>query len=136
MRHLYALGAALIMVGCAGQTTADPCQLRVNVLETSDANVGNTREVIAEVEVRSGVCGLRDKELSWRSSRTDIADISSTTDSSALVVAKKAGVATITGFLTRTPAVKDSISLTVRAPVDTTATDAGAVAGAVAVAGN
>ncbi|MGQ0560372.1 MAG: hypothetical protein ACT443_00705 [Gemmatimonadota bacterium] len=121
MRRFLALSAALLSITCGGQTTADPCTIRVNVLAVETAFVGNLRTVEADVTIRSGTCGAAETELAWESKSADVAEIVSFTDSSAVVRAKKVGSSTIVAWLVRTPTVRDSVGFSVVSLVDTAA---------------
>jgi hypothetical protein len=118
MKRCVILAALFVVVACADQDEVDPCTIRVNVVDAASIQVNGTRIVEADVDVRSGVCSTFDKEIEWSSSKPDVGTITAFSQSSATVLAKKAGTTVIKAWLIRTPDVRDSISLTVTAPVD------------------
>lgn len=113
MQRVVALATILVCAACGGQTVADPCTIRINVIEISNIPINATRTVEADVTVRAGTCNDSAKDLSWKSSRPEVAEITASTDSSATVAGRRAGSSTIVAYLTRTPSVRDSISVNV-----------------------
>lgn len=118
MRRLLGLATIVICAACGDQSVADPCTIRVNVIETTNIQVNASRNIEADVDVRAGVCSQSDKDLSWASSKDDIAQIVSFSNTGATITGKRAGSSTISAWLTRTPSVRDSISVNIVSPVD------------------
>lgn len=118
MRRLAGLAAALLCAGCAEQSVADPCTIRVDVSDVPNLQINTTRNIDVDVIVRSGNCTNTDKDLSWMSTRPQIAELTSTNNSGATVFAKQPGSTTIVAWLTRGPSTRDSISVNVVAPTD------------------
>lgn len=121
MRRFIAPVMIVLAAACAGQDTVDPCTVRVNVIDTPNMFVGNTRIVEADVTVRAGFCGAAETELSWNVVRTEVAEITASSDSTATLRAKRAGNTYVVARLSRTPTVRDSILVNVIAATDTTA---------------
>lgn len=121
MRRIILFSALVLAAGCGGQSTTDPCTIRVNVIDAANAYPGNVVSVDADVTVRAGTCAEAEKQLSWLSKSTDVAEVVSSNSEGAELRAKKAGTTTVVAWLTRTPSVRDSILFTVLAVVDTTA---------------
>jgi hypothetical protein len=120
MRRLIA-PVLIVLAACAGQDTVDPCTVRINVIDTPNMFVGNTRVVEADVTVRAGFCGAAETEVAWNVVRTEVAEITASSDSSATIRAKRAGQTYLIARLARTPSVRDSTFLNVIAATDTTA---------------
>lgn len=118
MRRLLGLATIVICAACGDQSVADPCTIRINVIETTNIQVNTTRTIEADVDVRAGICSDTAKELSWGSSKADIAQIVSFSNNKATITGRRAGSSTITAWLTRTPSVRDSISVNIVSPVD------------------
>jgi len=119
MRRLIA-PVLILLAACAGQDTVDPCTVRINVIDTPNMFVGNTRVVEADVTVRSGFCGSAETEVAWNVVRTEVAEITASSDSTATIRAKRAGSTYLVARLVRTPAVRDSTFVNVIAVTDTT----------------
>lgn len=119
MRRISGLITVLFLAGCAGQdATADPCEMRVDVIAPEPVRLGGTRVVEVDVIETSGNCGNLDKEVAWRSSQADVIDITSSNQTSATIVARKVASSTISAWLVKLPAVRDSITITVGPLVD------------------
>ena len=119
MRRLLILSAALFAGACAGQSTTDPCIMKLDVQDVTSVPVGGTRTVLTELGRKSGTCPSVIKgSLTWSTDNPSIATLLASNDSTATVKGIKAGTAIITAWLSLTPSVRDSINVTVVPPVD------------------
>lgn len=119
MRLIFPVTAILLFGSCGGQdTAADPCVMRVDLIAPEPVRVGGTRTVQADVDERSGNCASVDKEIAWRSSASDVVEITSSTQTSATIVARRQASATISAWLIQMPSVRDSITIAVGPLVD------------------
>ena len=119
MRRLTILSAAVVLAACAGQDTNEPCVLELNVFDMPQVQVGASVPIDLELSVESGSCSVpANANVLWSTSNANIAEIESQTNTSASVRAKKQGSAFITAWLALAPSTRDSITLTVAAPVD------------------
>jgi hypothetical protein len=119
MRLIIPMTALLLFGSCGGQdAVADPCVMRVDVIAPEPVRVGGTRVVEVDVVQRSGNCASLDKEIAWRSSATDVIEITSSTQTSATIVARRQASASISAWLIQMPAVRDSVTIAVGPLVD------------------
>jgi hypothetical protein len=119
MRLIFPMTAMLLFGSCGGQdAAADPCVMRLDMIAPEPVRVGGTRTVEIDVDERSGNCASLDKDVAWRSSASDVVEITSTTETSATIVARRQASATISAWLIQMPAVRDSITIAVGALVD------------------
>ena len=119
MRRIFPVAVLLLCAACKGDDAiADPCVMELNLIHPEPVRVGGTRIVLADLDERSGNCSNVDTELQWQSTQADVIDITSTTDSSATIVARRVSSSTIKAFVVSMPAVRDSITLTVGPLVD------------------
>lgn len=108
----------LLLAGCAGgQSTTDPCVRKMDVIEVANLTLNTTTSVHANLTVTSGAC-LTNEAVSWASTSPNIAPIVSSNDSVAVVRGQASGRTYLVAFLTRIPATRDSIQITVVAPID------------------
>jgi hypothetical protein len=113
------LSAVVVLAACGGQDTNEPCVLKLNVFEMPQVQVGVSVPVDLELSVKSGSCSVpTNANVIWSTSNANIAEIESMTNTTATVRAKKQGSAFITAWLALAPSTRDSITLTVAAPVD------------------
>lgn len=122
-RMLLGVCAMVLCVGCAKQTTAADCVLKVDVLDAPSLQLGSTRTVSVETGVKSGDCPSANFDLTWSVLNVNIVDLVNSNNTSASLVAKKAGSTYLVAWLTRTPTVRDSIQVSVFAPTDTNLAD-------------
>lgn len=119
MRRFSGLITVLFLAACAGHDAgADPCEMRVDVIAPTPVRVGGTRVVEVDVIERSGNCSNIDKEVAWRSSQSDVIEITATSPTSATIVARKVSSSTISAWLVQLPSVRDSVTISVGALVD------------------
>jgi hypothetical protein len=119
MRRISGLITVLFLSACAGQdAAADPCELRVDVIAPQPVRVGGTRVVEVDVIERSGNCSNIDKEIAWRSSASDVVEITASNQTSATILARRMASSTISAWLVKLPAVRDSVTISVGPLVD------------------
>ena len=119
MRFIVPVMALLLCTSCAGhEDAADPCVMRVDVIAPEPVRVGGTRVVPVNVTERSGNCTNTDKEIAWRSSQSDVVQITSSTQTSATILAHRQASSTISAWLVQTPSVRDSVTIVVGPLVD------------------
>lgn len=119
MRRTLGLATVVFLAACGGdQSAVEPCTIRVNVIEIPNVQVNATRLIDADVEVRAGTCSPGELDLSWASSKPDIAQITASSNEGATITGRRAGSSTISAWLTRSPSVRDSISVNIVNPVD------------------
>lgn len=119
MRRIPGLTTILLLAACGGhESTADPCVMRVDVIAPAPVRVGGTRVVEVDVIERSGNCSNIDKEVAWRSSQSDVVEITATSPTSATIVARKVSSSTISAWLVKLPSVRDSVTISVGPLVD------------------
>ena len=119
MRRLAGLATVLLVCGaCAEQSVADPCTIRLNMAEVPSIQVNGSRNIALDLDVRSGTCSNTDKEVTWASSKPLVAELTSSNNNGATVLAKAPGSSIVSAWLTRGPSTRDSITVTVTAPAD------------------
>lgn len=119
MRLVFPVTALLLFAACEGSdSVAEPCVMELQLTAPEPVRVGGTRIVEADLNERSGNCSDIDTDLTWRSSQVDVIDVTTTTETSATIVARRVGSSTITAWMARTPAVRDSVTIPVGPLVD------------------
>jgi hypothetical protein len=118
MRRLLLASAVLFSAACAGQST-DPCVMKLDVNEVANIQLATTATAHAKLQPKSGSCSSTLKgSLTWNSSNTAVLSILTSNDSTASLRGLKAGTSILSAWLTRTPTIRDSVTVSVVTATD------------------